>query len=758
MAAQRKAELERLVARYQDAYYNGEAEIPDAEFDALWDELRRLDPANALFRRVGADSGSFPKARHRMPMGSQEKAANPGEFLKWAEKRSAGEYLVEYKLDGASLELQYEGGVLARAVTRGDGAVGDDITPNARKMRGVLPALRAGGAPLPLTGGVRGEVMLFRDVRRERFADKANCRNAANGLMKRKDGEGSEHLSFIAYDAWFQDEQGRTTAESQPFADEAAKVEWLASCGFTAVPLTVRTSAEEVIAYREEVMARRASLDYDIDGLVVKERQLDFADASRARPERQIAFKFNPEEAVTTVRSVEWSESGATYTPIAVFDAVELAGTTVQRASLVNPDTIRALGVKIGSRVVVTKRGEIIPKIERVVPATEPRADTPCAAADGTAAADSRYAGSAESLSIAASSHPAKHAESGFAMSGANAADLRSAESAAHEPERKPDSPAEPDAAPSTITVALCAESTSARGYEPEREIEFPAACAACGTPLADDGSRLCCPNRECPKRIHHRLEKWVAALDVRDFGETLLRNLFQSGRVRSVSDLYTLTEAELAPYFLQDESLAKDKKSKGAGRALASLSARRHIRLAQFVAGFDIEGIGETLVEKLVEAGFATLDSLLEADAESIAAVNGFGDITAEALVEGLRENREEMRGLVDSGALRLAEAVRAGKLAGKSFCFTGELRTLKRADAEHRVKEAGGSTRSGVTKGLSYLVTNDAASGSGKNKKAAELGVPLIDEQAFLELLAQAESGVPLQGTSDFFEGTRQ
>ncbi|WP_238580156.1 helix-hairpin-helix domain-containing protein, partial [Treponema endosymbiont of Eucomonympha sp.] len=187
-----------------------------------------------------------------------------------------------------------------------------------------------------------------------------------------------------------------------------------------------------------------------------------------------------------------------------------------------------------------------------------------------------------------------------------------------------------------------------------------------------------------------------------------------------------------------------KDKKSKGAGRVFASLSARRHIRLAQFVAGFDIEGIGETLVEKLVEAGFATLDSLLEADAESIAAVNGFGDITAAALVEGLRENREEMRRLVDSGALRLTETARAGKLAGKSFCFTGELQTLKRADAERRVKEAGGSTRSGVTKGLSYLVTNDAASGSGKNKKAAELGVTLIDEQAFLELLAQAESGV--------------
>ena len=122
--SKRIKELEKLIKRYQDSYYNGEAEISDADFDRLWDELRSLDPDNQILQKVGADSGNFAKARHVMPMGSQEKAASPEEFLSWAVKHVYDEYLVEYKLDGASLELQYEDGKLVRAVTRGDGETG----------------------------------------------------------------------------------------------------------------------------------------------------------------------------------------------------------------------------------------------------------------------------------------------------------------------------------------------------------------------------------------------------------------------------------------------------------------------------------------------------------------------------------------------------------------------------------------------------------------------------------------------------------
>ena len=177
----RISELVRLIKKYQASYYNGEAEISDFEFDRLWDELKALDPQNPLLKKVGADSGNFAKVRHIMPMGSQEKAANPEQFLSWAKNHVYSEYLVEYKLDGASLELQFEKGILKAAVTRGDGTIGDDITANAKKMNGVPSAiLDKDGKILDYTGGVRGEVIMTHEVHDRLYSDKANCRNAAN--------------------------------------------------------------------------------------------------------------------------------------------------------------------------------------------------------------------------------------------------------------------------------------------------------------------------------------------------------------------------------------------------------------------------------------------------------------------------------------------------------------------------------------------------------------------------------------------------
>ena len=220
-SAARIKTLEKLIRKYQKSYYDGEGEISDADFDKLWDELKLLDPDNAVLGKVGADSGNFDKIRHIMPMGSQEKAADPEQFLTWAEKHEYSEYLVEYKLDGASLELQFRHGNLVRAVTRGDGTGGDDITANARKMNGVIGILGSeDGKIVDFTGGVRGEVIMTHQVHESKFSDKANCRNAANGLMKRKDGEGSENLTLITYDVW-------ATEGEQPFKDEEEKITWL---------------------------------------------------------------------------------------------------------------------------------------------------------------------------------------------------------------------------------------------------------------------------------------------------------------------------------------------------------------------------------------------------------------------------------------------------------------------------------------------------------------------------------------------------
>jgi DNA ligase (NAD+) len=621
-------ELEYLIRHHQELYYNGEPEISDEEFDALWDELASIDPANPIIASIGADrSDRWPKYRHRMIMGSLSKASDPESFLAWAAKVRYPLYLVQYKLDGASIELQYDEGGFARAVTRGDGVIGDDITPNAVRMNGVPNRL-----PEPFTGSVRGEVLMSKRVHASKYSDKANCRNAANGLMKRKDGQGVEDLDIVCYDA-----VGRLPT-GEAFSTEREKIAWLKRMGFNVVPTIECKSPEEIIVYRAKIMELRPTLEYDIDGLVVKGDRIDFEDMNKMRPELQIAFKFSPEEAVTTLIAVEWSESGTTVTPIGIVEPVRLAGTTVQRANLANPGIIRSMDLRIGSKVVITKRGEIIPKIESLV--ENPK-----------------------------------------------------------------------DAIP----------------------IPIPSHCSLCGAGLIDEDTRLYCPNAECPGKAYHRLEKWLSVIDIKDIGSTLLKRLFEAKRVVRIPDLYTLTMDDLISF----ERIGR----KSAQKILRNIRERNEVSLSQFIAGFDIEGIGLLMAEKLIEAGYDTLDKILAASPADFEKIAGFAEISAKTLYEGLRLVEEDMRKLVDSGYVRIRPPLpktqrTANPVSGNSFCFTGELRSMKRSEAEKLVREKGGIIKSSVTKDLDYLVTNDPSSGSEKNRKARELSIKIIDEEQFLEM----------------------
>nr|AGS52064.1 DNA ligase [uncultured bacterium contig00024] len=655
---ERVKQLEELILRHQALYYGGEAEISDGEFDLLWDELREIAPDSPVLKKIGAepDVDGFPKARHLIPMGSQDKASDPQEFLEWAEKFKeqrannneqtenanllltrdnnwlTKKLVVQFKLDGASLELQYVKGRLTRAVTRGDGLTGDDIIGNARRMTGTVEKL-----DIEFSGGVRGEVIMTHDVWKEKYSDKANCRNAANGIMRRKDGQGCEDLKLIVYDASAPDDDGY-------FKDEMSKIEWLKKRGFKTAETKVFTSAQEIIDYRQEITEKRDALGFDIDGLVVKDFVTDMDDLRKARPEKQIAFKFELETAFSVLREIEWSESGATYTPVGIIDPVRLAGTNVKRANLNNPDMIRAMGLKIGSLVSVVKRGEIIPKIEGLAPGEQP--------------------------------------------------------------------------------------------FETE-EIVFPEVCASCNSKLVDAGTRLYCPNPGCVKRLLHRLTKWVSVLDIRELGEKLLLQLFEKKRVSHIHELYTLKTEELAEYDRMGEI--------SAAKVIRHIQTRRELSLAKFVAGFDLEGIAETTMDKIAAAGFNTPEKLRSATVEDLAAVYGLGEITAKVIKDGLQECAREMDAVLKTGVITIAppKAAELLPLCGKSFCFTGELKTMKRPQAEEKVKALGGSAKSSVIKGLSYLVTNDPSSGSSKNKKAQELGVQIIDESQFLALVSNS----PLQ-----------
>jgi len=643
----RVAILADLIKKYQKSYYSGEAEITDEEFDLLWDELNNIAPDHPVLHEIGSDSDSrdlsdsehssdgskvldgFPKAKHIIPMGSQDKASDPASFETWAKKINPSSYVVQYKLDGASLGMQYSKGKLIKAITRGDGITGDDITPNALRMKGIVKNISAS-----FTGGVRGEVIMTRDIWKLKYTDKANCRNAANGIMRRKDGNGCEDLTIICYDASF-------PGNDNYFKSEMEKIIWLEEQGFLITDTREFTAIDDIIKYRNNVSEKRNKLNYDIDGLVIKDNLTDMNDLRRSRPEHQIAFKFEPEAAYSTLLEIEWSETGGTYTPIGIIEPVRLAGTLVKRANLNNPGMIRSMGLKIGSMIRIVKRGEIIPKIEGLAP----------------------------------------------------------------EEFIKPD--------------------------QQLSEIFFPDKCNSCNTRLEDIDTRLYCPNPECPKKNLHRLEKWISILDIRELGDKLLQQLFDSGAVKNISDLYRLTENDLSEYNRMGNL--------SASKVYKNIMKKRQLSLGAFIAGFNLEGVGELIMEKVISNGHNTLEKLRSLKENELSEIHGIGDITAAIIVKGLNDNKDEMDAVLSTGIISI---ILPGnnpdlKLNGLSFCFTGELTNMKRSLAEEKVKSLGGLVKSSIVKDLSYLVTNDPDGSSSKARKARDLEIKIIDEITFLDMV---------------------
>ena len=237
-----------------------------------------------------------------------------------------------------------------------------------------------------------------------------------------------------------------------------------------------------------------------------------------------------------------------------------------------------------------------------------------------------------------------------------------------------------------------------------------------------------------------HQLLKFQQTVDIRDLGETLITQLFNDKKLQSITDIYSLTVQDLIPYFLNEESREAEKISLGAQKVYNSIQNHKKMKLSTFLAGFDIEGFGETMAQKLIDAGFNSLEKLLISTEDQIASVHGFAQIMAKIVVEGLNENSQEMKNLVNNKIIEI-EIADEGILNGKSFCFTGELHSMNRNDAQSLVKKNGGTIKSSVTKDLNYLVTNDKDSGSSKNQKAVKFGIPIIDEETFLQMINKNE-----------------
>jgi len=359
-------EIRDLIIKAAEAYYNGNEIMSDAEYDALINKLKEIDPTDPLCANglAASDSnGSEKKIKHTMTTGTLSKCANTDELRDWLSRQEEVEdYSLEYKIDGSSMELKYEHGKFVQAITRGDGFSGLDRTQTLSLM--TFPKQLKSD----YTGSIRSEMVIYNSDFEARFASKnANPRNTAAGIINRKfetltasDKEDLSYIHAVAYDA------------DGDFDNQNDLLDWLREEGFEvtdnmviAKPLLVAV-AEEL---RENLRKKIASgeIKYNCDGIVIKANDIDRKDRQLKTPKRDVALKPELETAVSKIIDIVWEMAGSTLNPVAVIEPVKLEGTTVSRASLSNLNKMKTLGVEIGKMAVVQKAGQIIPMIRKVL-------------------------------------------------------------------------------------------------------------------------------------------------------------------------------------------------------------------------------------------------------------------------------------------------------------------------------------------------------------------------------------------------------
>ncbi|WP_315132462.1 NAD-dependent DNA ligase LigA [Achromobacter marplatensis] len=687
-AARLRAELEQHNVRY---YVYDEPSISDAEYDGLMRQLEALEaehpelvtPESPTQRVGAAPVSAFGSVRHVVPMLSLNNAFDEEEVTAFDRRvtdtlRGAGllgpaqqaDYFCELKLDGLAISLRYEDGRLVQAATRGDGQTGEDVTSNIRTIK-AIPLQLKGAAPKVLE--VRGEVLMNRadfeklNVAQAKRDEKVfvNPRNAAAGSLRQLDPRitAKRPLRFFAY-GWGEvqgppgaqngqfDETsaGAGQASVLPEKSHGAMLAWLHELG---LPVNMMhnhraTGAEGLMAFYAKVGAMRATLPYDIDGVVYKvdslpaQKVLGFV--ARA-PRFALAHKFAAEEATTTLLDIEVQvgRTGA-ITPVARLKPVFVGGVTVTNATLHNEDEIRRKDVRIGDTVIVRRAGDVIPEV--LGPVLEKRPD---------------------------------------------------------------------DA----------------------REFVMPTACPVCGSAierLEDETIARCTGGLFCGAQRKQTL--WHAAsrkaLDIEGLGEKLVDQLVDSGRVKTLADLYSLRPLELVGLDRMGQ--------KSADNLVAAIEKAREPGLGRLLFALGIRHVGETTARD-VARHFGSIDAIMDADEEALSSVPDVGPVVAASIRRFFAEqhNRDVIEQLKAQGVNPVAEAVPQGTtLAGKTFVLTGTLPNWTREEASMHIQAAGGKVSGSVSKKTAYLVAGEEA--GSKLTKAQELGVTVLDEDALKALLGMS------------------
>ena len=665
----RVAELRRLIRYHEERYYIDDApEITDAEYDALMRELAALeaahpelvDPDSPTSRVGGRVAEGFDTVRHLVPMLSLDNAYTEEDLRQFDERlgRAVGAppggalaYVTELKIDGLSIALTYEHGRLARAVTRGDGIEGENVTHSVRVIR-ALPLALATTNP-PETVEVRGEVFLprqeFARVNEARAAAGepvfANPRNAAAGAVRTLDSRAVARRGLSAYT--YQVLEPGAAPAAGLHADVLARLkEW----GLPVEPHWRRAAnIDEVIAYCRDWADRRRTLPFETDGVVVKLDDLalrERAGQTAKFPRWATAFKFPAEQATTRLIRIDVNvgRTGAV-TPYAMLEPVRLGGTVIQMATLHNAQEVERRDVRDGDLVLIEKGGDIIPKVVRPV-----------------------------------------------------------------------------------------VEEGAPRGPR----WQMPSTCPFCASTLVkpDEEAVWRCENASCPARIRRSLLHFASrrAMNIEGLGEALVDQLVTAGLVHDCADLYGLSVETLADL----ERMGK----KSAANLVAEIDRSRSAELWRVLHGIGIRHVGDGGARALAKA-FGSMRALRPATVEALQVVPDVGEVVATSVRRFLDEPRNGalLDRLMGAG-VRMEDAPGEGArsealqpLAGTTFVLTGTLDSMSREAAAERIAGLGGRVSSTVSRKTTWVVAGrDPGS---KLDKARALGVPALDEAAFLALI---------------------
>lgn len=653
---QRIRELVDKLNEYSKAYYVLDApKISDKEYDELYDELLRLEEQSGIIlpdsptQRVGGDPlPCFEPHTHIHRLWSLDKVRTREDLIDWggrveriaeSQQLPKVKYALEYKFDGLTINLTYEGGRLMTGATRGNGIVGEDITPQIKTIRTVPLTIPFKGK-MEVQGECYMKLSVLDEINKTTDEKLKNARNAAAGALRNLDPRitAKRRLDCYCYNVGY--------IEGKKLETQDEMLGFLRENGFTVSDYLVFCDDIETVCDEiDKAEESRPHLDFLIDGMVVKVR--DFATrealgATEKFPRWAMAFKFAAEETTTTVRDITW-EVGRTgkLTPRASFDPVELAGATIRHATLNNFDDIQRKRVGIGSRVFIRRSNDVIPEILSAV-----------------------------------------------------------------------------------------------EGDVPERQVEKPTVCPACGAHVEHRGVHLYCTNSlSCAPQIAGRLAHYASrdAMDIDTFSEKTAALFVEELKLKSIPDLY-----DLGP---QDYMGLQGFGERRINNLMAAIERSKDCTLGAFIFAIGIPNVGAKTAKDLARR-FGTIEALRSATVEQLTEVPDVGEIVARSIVEFFADPSiatQVDRLLAHGVKPRPEEVQQDSPISGKTIVVTGTLEKLDRRQAETLIESLGGKAAGSVSKKTDYVLAGESA--GSKLTKARELGVRVLNEQEFFELIGETK-----------------